>query len=156
MLVPALRRVTPSGWINGPLMIDALAALEAAGHSVARVPRSAPVIAVTSMSARADVETELRDRIVASWIDRGVAMIDPRQVTIDATVTLGQGVEILPGTVIEGATVIGDGAVLGPNSHLIDATIGTEARVPNAVVDGAEVDPHELVAPFSVLGGHSG
>ena len=79
-------------------------------------------------------------------------MIDPRQVTIDATVTLGQGVEVLPGTVLEGATVVADGAVIGPNSHLVDATIGAGAEVPSAVVIGAEVAPHQRISPFSVLG----
>ncbi len=152
LLLPALRRVTPTGWTGGPLLSDALIALEAAGHSVVRVPRDEPIVAVTSTSSRALIEMQLRDRIVANWIERGVTMTDPRRVSIDAPVMLGQGVEILPGTLLEGTTVVGDGAVLGPNSHLVDATIGTAAHVPNAVVRGVEVPPHERVRPFSVLG----
>jgi len=152
LLVPALRRVAREGWDDGPMLADALVALEEAGHRVARLPRSEAVVLVTSMANRVAVEMRLRDRIVASWIDRGVAMTDPRRVEIDATVDLAQGVEIRPGSALEGATVVGDGAIIGPNSQLINATIGTGARVPNSVVVNTEVAAHEQVAPFSVLG----
>lgn len=155
LLVPALRRVTREGWHDGPMLADALRALEVAGHRVARLPRSETVVSVTSMATRVAVEQRIRERIVASWIDRGVAMIDPRRVTIDATVDLAQGVEVRPGSSLEGNTVVGDGAIVGPNSQLVNATIGTGARVANCVVMNTEVAAHEIVPPFSVLGEQS-
>jgi bifunctional N-acetylglucosamine-1-phosphate-uridyltransferase/glucosamine-1-phosphate-acetyltransferase GlmU-like protein len=47
---------------------------------------------------------------------------------------------------------VADGAIIGPNTHLIDASIGTAAIVPHSVVYEAEVAAREQVQPFSVLG----
>ncbi|MGI9606708.1 MAG: hypothetical protein ACR2P0_11275 [Acidimicrobiales bacterium] len=152
LLVPALRRVTPRGWDGPPLVQDAGDTLERSGHPVVRLHRDEPLIAIETMAERAVVEVQLRDRIVATWIDRGVFMPDPRAVHIDARATIGHGVELCPGTVIEGPSVIADGAVIGPNSHVVDATIGAGARVPHSVVSGTDVAAHTRLAPFSVLG----
>jgi bifunctional UDP-N-acetylglucosamine pyrophosphorylase/glucosamine-1-phosphate N-acetyltransferase len=152
LLVPAIRRVTPSGWRQGPLIHDALVALEEAGHTVNEIPRSVPLHPIDSAVTRAPVEAELRRRIVSGWLERGVVFEDPDRVTIDATVTIGHDVRIRPGTVLEGATVVGDGAVIGPNSHLVDTIVGTAAVMPSVVTRGVEVAAHEVLTPFSVLG----
>ncbi len=156
LLVPALRRVTPHGWRHAPLVHDALHELETTGHLVQTVPRAEPLRPIESASTRSPVEAELRRRVVDSWIERGVAIEDPRQVTIDATVDIGQAVRIRPGSVLEGATVVGDGAVIGPNAHLVDATIGTSAVVASAMVERDEVVAREVVEPFTVRGRRSG
>jgi bifunctional UDP-N-acetylglucosamine pyrophosphorylase/glucosamine-1-phosphate N-acetyltransferase len=155
LLVPALRRVLRPSWLSGTPIVEIAGVLDELGHDVMVMPRSEALEPITSIASRTPIEMKLRDRITTSWIHRGVNMPDPRQVSIDATVELGQGVTILPGSVLQGATVVADGATIGPNSHLINATIGSSAEVPHSVVNGVELDAHEQVAPFSVLGAGS-
>lgn len=155
LLLPALRRALESSWEVGMPMREIVSVLDQLGHRVDVIEPAIPVESITSLAHRSPIEIRLRDRIIANWIDRGVAMPDPRLVVIDATVSIGQGVRILPGTVLEGQTVIADGASVGPNSHLIDATIGAGANIGHSVVRRVEVAPHTNVTPFSILGSES-
>lgn len=151
LLIPALHRTIAPRWQAGAPLAEIVGVLQEVGHPVDVVDRDEPIRSITSVATRAPIETELRDRVIQTWIDRDVTMTDPRQVSIDATVTIGKGVQLLPGTVLEGSTVIGDGAVIGPNSHIVDSTIGSRSTVPHSVVNGAEVPPRQQVRPFSVL-----
>lgn len=152
LLIPALRRANSPSWRRQVPFAEILHVLDELGHQVNIIERHEPLQTISSTSTRTPIEMELHDRVIAGWLDRGTSMPDPRQVTIDATATLGQGVRVLPGTVIEGATVIGDGAIVGPNTHLVDALIGAGAQVPNSVVKNVEVRAREHLQPFSVLG----
>ncbi len=156
LLVPALHRSVAPRWQNGAPLAEIAGVLTEVGHTVDIIERDQPIASIRSAATRAPIEMGLRDRIIAAWIERGVAMPDPRQVTIDATVTIGKGVTVLPGTVLEGATVIGDGATVGPNSHVVDSVIGCGAHVPNSVARGVEVPARDQVRPFSVLGAVTG
>ncbi len=150
MLIPALNRTVAPRWHGGAPLAEIAGVLTEVGHVVEVIERDRPLALIRSAASRAPIEMSLRDRIIDYWIERDVVMPDPRQVSIDATVTIAKGVQVLPGTVLEGSTVIGDGAVVGPNSHVIDSTIGSRSHVPHAVVRGAEVSALEHVAPFSV------
>jgi bifunctional UDP-N-acetylglucosamine pyrophosphorylase/glucosamine-1-phosphate N-acetyltransferase len=152
LLAPALRRVMPRGWQSEPLLTDAFVALRAAGHAIHEIPRPTPVPRIVSAATRAPIEAEMRRRVIHGWLERGVAIPAPEQVSIDATVELGQGVQVLPGTLLEGTTSVGDGAVLGPNAQLTDAAIGAGVVAGHVVVRGAEVPAHERLAPFTTIG----
>lgn len=155
LLAPALHRAVAPRWQNGAPLAEIAGVLTEVGHVVEVVDRDQPLASIHSPGTRAPIEMALRDRIISTWIERGVTMPDPRQVAIDATVTLGKGVQVLPGTILEGQTVIGDGAIVGPNSHIVDSVIGSRAEVPHSVVHGAEVAQQDQVRPFSVLGAGS-
>ena len=72
----------------------------------------------------ADAEAVLRGRINRRWMLDGVTMVDPSRTYIDATVVLEPDVRLLPGTILEGRTSIAAGAVIGPDSHLVDVVVG--------------------------------
>jgi bifunctional UDP-N-acetylglucosamine pyrophosphorylase/glucosamine-1-phosphate N-acetyltransferase len=156
MLVPALRRVVSPSWQRTVPLAEIVSVLDEAGHSVRVIPRSEPLRSIWSAATRTPIEMALHDRVVAGWRERGTSMPDPRQISIDATVTLGQGVQILPGSVVQGSSVVGDGAIIGPNTQLVNALIGAKARVPHSVVIDAEVRAREQLRPFSVLGSPPG
>ncbi len=59
----------------------------------------------------------------------GVTVMDPATTWIDADVVLAQDVTILPGSQLLGATVVGEDAVIGPDTTLKDCEIGAGARV---------------------------
>lgn len=155
LLIPAMRRASMDQWEAGVPVREIAGLLEQLGHRVEVVEPTDSLESISSLSSRSPVETRLYDRVASEWLERGVAMPDRRQVLIDGTVELGQGVQILPGSVLQGSTVVADGAIIGPNTQLINATIGAGAEVPHSVVDGAEVEPHTGVTPFSVLSAES-
>lgn len=150
IVVPALRR-SNCGFEFRDIGAEVGAVLHGAGHRVETIQYPGRLDMVRSGASRVTVESLLRRRVIAEWIDRGVNMPDPNQVTIDATAHLGKGVTVLPGTVIEGRSVVADGARIGPNTHLIDATIGSEAQIPHSVLRGVEVPPRRILEPFTVL-----
>jgi bifunctional UDP-N-acetylglucosamine pyrophosphorylase/glucosamine-1-phosphate N-acetyltransferase len=106
----------------------------------------------------ARIGAELNRRIVEGWMREGVTVMDPATTWIDADVVLGADVTILPGTQLLGATVVGEDAVVGPDSTLKDCEVGPGARVVRthaelAVVGGeANVGPYSYLRPGTVLG----
>ncbi len=67
----------------------------------------------------------------------GVTIVNPAATVIDADVTIGQDSVIAPFTSLHGTTAVGSGSTVGPNSTLIDATVGDGANVLHAYVTDA-------------------
>jgi bifunctional UDP-N-acetylglucosamine pyrophosphorylase/glucosamine-1-phosphate N-acetyltransferase len=63
-------------------------------------------------------EGMLRKRIVESYIDRGVKIIDPQSTFIEDGVKIGKNTTIYPFTFIEKNVIIGNNCSLGPFLHL--------------------------------------
>ena len=87
----------------------------------------------------AAAEAELRDRTNERWMRRGVTMLDPERTYVDAIVELATDVTLFPGTLLQGATRIGDGAEIGPDARLVDCTVGEGAVVEQTVGRQAEI-----------------
>jgi bifunctional UDP-N-acetylglucosamine pyrophosphorylase / glucosamine-1-phosphate N-acetyltransferase len=81
----------------------------------------------------------------------GVTVIDPATTWVDVTVTFEQDAVVHPGTQLHGATHVGEGAEVGPNTRLKDTRVEAGARVDNTVADGAHVGPGASVGPFAYL-----
>ena len=79
----------------------------------------------------------------------GVTMPAPSSVYIDADVSLGQDTTVLPNTHITGGTRVADRCVIGPNSIIDGARIGSECRVWSSVVEGSELESRVSVGPFT-------
>ncbi|AMM20211.1 bifunctional N-acetylglucosamine-1-phosphate uridyltransferase/glucosamine-1-phosphate acetyltransferase [Frondihabitans sp. PAMC 28766] len=93
----------------------------------------------------------LNDRIVRHWQLEGVTILDPQTTWIDRDVSLAADVEILPGTQLKGATVIETGAVVGPDTTLVDTEVGEGAIVKRTDATLAVIGAHANVGPFSFL-----
>ena len=100
----------------------------------------------------------LNDRIVRRWQREGVTVIDPATTWIDDDANLSPDVTILPNTHILRATVIAPGAIVGPDTTLVDCEVGEDAIVRRtdatlAVIGaGATVGPFSFLRPGTVLG----
>jgi bifunctional UDP-N-acetylglucosamine pyrophosphorylase/glucosamine-1-phosphate N-acetyltransferase len=81
----------------------------------------------------------------------GVTMVDPARTYIDATVELAPDVRLLPGTILEGRTVIGAGAVIGPDTQLVDTLVGREAVIRQTVAYDSEIGDDAAIGPFVSL-----
>ena len=122
LLAPALRRLSPENAQGEYYLTDAIAVLRDAGHNVIALEADDPAeaIMVNDRVQLAEAEAELRRRINRVWMRAGVTMVDPARTYIDATVELETDVRLLPGTILEGRTVIGTGSVVGPDCRLTD------------------------------------
>jgi bifunctional UDP-N-acetylglucosamine pyrophosphorylase/glucosamine-1-phosphate N-acetyltransferase len=106
----------------------------------------------------ADLGRELNRRIVEDWMREGVTVMDPESTWIESDVKLAPDVILLPGTHLLGATIVGEDAVIGPDTSLKDCEIGVGARVVRAhgelavVGDGATVGPYAYLRPGTELG----
>ena len=106
----------------------------------------------------ADLGRELNQRIVEQWMRDGVTVMDPATTWIEADVQLATDVILLPGTHLLGATVVGEDAVIGPDTSLKDCEVGAGARVVRAhgelavIGDGANVGPYASLRPGTELG----
>jgi bifunctional UDP-N-acetylglucosamine pyrophosphorylase/glucosamine-1-phosphate N-acetyltransferase len=99
----------------------------------------------------AELGRELNRRLVEGWMRDGVTVMDPATTWLDADVVLAPDVTILPGTQLLGATVIGENAVVGPDTTLKDCEIGRGARVVRTHAELAVIGPEANVGPFSYL-----
>jgi bifunctional UDP-N-acetylglucosamine pyrophosphorylase/glucosamine-1-phosphate N-acetyltransferase len=93
----------------------------------------------------------LNDRLVERWQRAGVTVVDPRTTWLDVDVQLAQDVELLPGTHLQGRTRVGAGAVVGPDSTLLDCEVGEGASVVRTHASGAVIGPDATVGPFTYL-----
>ena len=153
VLAPSLRRLTPDNAQGEYYLTDVIEVLADAGYPVVPVLCDDPDEAhgINDRRQLATAEAELRRRTNDMWLGQGVTFVDPTRSYIDATVRLAPDVTIFPGTLLQGDTVVGEGAELGPNTHLVDCTVGRGAAVRQTVGRQADVGAGADVGPFAVL-----
>ena len=153
VLAPALRRVTPDNDQGEYYLTDVVEVLHDAGYSIVPIvaPDDAEAQGINDRQQLASAEAELRRRINDGWMRAGVTMVDPDRTYIDNPVRLAPDVTIFPGTLLQGETVVGEGAELGPDTRLVDCIIGAGAIVERTVGRHAEVGAGAIVGPYAVL-----
>lgn len=106
----------------------------------------------------ARINAEMNRRILDAWMLAGVTIINPASTFIDVDVDLAQDVVLMPGTILQGATTIGQGAIIGPDTSLIDVEVGANAEVVRThgsfaiIEEGAQVGPFSYLRPGTQLG----
>jgi bifunctional UDP-N-acetylglucosamine pyrophosphorylase/glucosamine-1-phosphate N-acetyltransferase len=93
----------------------------------------------------------LRDRVNTAWMRAGVSILDPATTWIDVTVRLSPDAQIDQNTQLLGATSVGAGAIVGPDTTLIDTSVDEGAVVLRTHAIGAQIGPAATVGPFSYL-----
>jgi bifunctional UDP-N-acetylglucosamine pyrophosphorylase/glucosamine-1-phosphate N-acetyltransferase len=99
----------------------------------------------------AEVAAVAQRRIHERLMLSGVTIVNPAATVIDAGVAIGQDTVVAPFTSLHGATTIGRGSTIGPNSTLIDTQVGDEAKVLHSYIVGASVGDRVSVGPFAYL-----
>ena len=153
VLAPALRRVSPENDQGEYYLTDVVEVLHDAGYPVIAVVTNEDdePQGVNDRRQLARAEAALRQRTNDRWLGLGVTMLDPERTYIDATVKLASDVTLFPGTLLQGATVVGEGAEIGPNTRLVDCTVGARSIVEETVGRHADVGAGAVVGPYAVL-----
>ncbi len=94
---------------------------------------------------------ELNRRILDGWMRDGVTVVDPATTWVDADVVLAPDVTILPGVQLQGATVVAEDAVIGPDCTLKDTEVGAGAKVVRTHAELAVIGAGASVGPFAYL-----
>ncbi len=153
VLAPALRRLSPENAQGEYYLTDVIEVLYDAGYNVVSMVAADPMetAGVNDRAQLAAAEAELRDRTNDRWMLQGVTMLDPERTYIDASVRLSRDVTLFPGTILQGATVVGTGAEIGPDTRLVDCVVGEGAVVEHTVARRAEIGRGAHVGPYAAL-----
>lgn len=113
---------------------------------------------INDRSQLAQAEWALRVRINEAHMRAGVTMRDPSTVYIDWGVTIAEDVILDPGVLLKGTTSIGEGSLIGPDTTIVDSTIGADCAVRRSVVEHSTVEDGAFIGPYSHLrpGSHVG
>jgi bifunctional UDP-N-acetylglucosamine pyrophosphorylase/glucosamine-1-phosphate N-acetyltransferase len=100
----------------------------------------------------------MRRRINEAWMLAGVTLVHPETTYIDAGVEIGADTVILPNTLLQGQTRIGQACTIGPGTVIRDSTIGDQCQVELSVVEQAIMEESSDIGPFGHLrkGAHLG
>ena len=154
LLGPALRRVGRQNAQGEYYLTDVVAVLSEMGHATRSFVLADPseALGVNDRAQLARAEAELRRRINDQWMGRGVTLWDPATTYLDVDVSLAADVSILPGTILQGRTRVGAGAIVGPRAHLVDVEVGERARVGCVEASAVRIGPDAKVRSFVTLG----
>lgn len=92
-----------------------------------------------------------RNKIIENFVSRGINIPFSDGVVIGRKVIIGQGTTILPGTILSGTTNIGKNCIIGPNSQIMDSTIGNNVRVNYSYCKNSTIENNKSVGPFETL-----
>jgi bifunctional UDP-N-acetylglucosamine pyrophosphorylase/glucosamine-1-phosphate N-acetyltransferase len=106
----------------------------------------------------ARAETIMRRRVNEKWMLAGVTLVDPAATYIEASVELDADTVIYPNTYLQGATTVGVGCEIGPNTLVRDSQIGERCVIRASVVEEARIEDGVDIGPFAHLrkGAHLG
>jgi len=134
-------------------LTDVIGIMRGAGGTIAGVtaPDAAAALGVNDRVQLAEAARILNQRVIRRWQLEGVTVQDPHTTWIDDTATLAQDVTLLPNTHVLGATTIAEGAVVGPDTSLVDTEVGRGATVRRSDATLAVIGDGATVGPWAYL-----
>ncbi len=153
LLASALAQLDDDNAQGELYLTDIVGILRRGGHAIAPVLAPETVIAgVNDRAQLAAASTVLRSRHLDRLMrEVGVTVIDPASTYLDVDVEVTRDAVLLPGTILERGTRIGERSVIGPNSHLTACAVGADATVHSTRAIDAVIGPEAQVGPFSHL-----
>ncbi|MEI2691089.1 MAG: bifunctional UDP-N-acetylglucosamine diphosphorylase/glucosamine-1-phosphate N-acetyltransferase GlmU [Anaerolineae bacterium] len=116
-----------------------------------RVSHPVEMMGINTRVHLAEAEAVLRARINRRWMEAGVTIVDPATTYIEDTVEIGRDTLLLPGVHLRGQSKIGEDCCIGPDTTIIDTTIGAACRVQYAVLEDTLLEDQVDVGPFAHL-----
>ena len=154
LLFRALRRTRPDNSQGEFYLPDVLGILKADDRKVVVHTHDEPweVLGVNSRSELARVARLIGGRILASWMDRGVTIMDPDSTFIGPDVRIGRDTVLYPGVRLAGKTSIGSDCVVHQGCVLTDVKVDAGATLlPFCVAAESRIGPRTQIGPFAHL-----
>ena len=140
-------------------LTDIVEILAQAGDNLAiyTTPDPDEILGVNSRRQLAELEAIMRERKLRELLDSGVTIVDPASTFVAPTVEVGQDSTILPFTILEGETAIGEDCIIGPRSRIAGSKIGNGCRIQESIVlesvmeEGVSVGPFAYIRPGTIV-----
>ena len=133
-------------------LTDALETAKAAGKVGAfAAPDPLTVEGVNDRVQLAALSKTYNHRVCERWMRDGVTILDPETTWIEDDVQIGRDATILPGSFLQGHTVVGEDAIVGPYTTLIDATVDEGAVVERSRVQESHIGARTNIGPWTYL-----
>jgi len=134
-------------------LTDVVGLHRAAGHVVRAHVADDPVetMGINDRVQLSQARRLLNDRVVAAHQRAGVTVLDPQTTWIDVQVQLAPDVTVHPGCQLHGTTTVAAGAVIGPDTTLVDTEVAEDATVLRAHCVGAVIGEAASVGPYTYL-----
>lgn len=130
--------------------VVALALKERVKIEAVRAADADEILGVNSMRQLAELERIERARRAGRLLDAGVTLVDPLRIDVRGELTCGRDVRIDVNCVFEGKVEIGDGAAIGANCIIRNASIGPATRIePFTTIDGAAIGSNCRIGPYA-------
>ncbi len=110
-------------------------------------------LGVNSRVQLAELSALAQEKINRNLMASGVTMLDPKTVWVGPDVTVGRDTELLPMTMLWGATTVGEGCVVGPNTRLTNTTVGNNVLLEEVVGVDVTIDDDATCGPRAYLRG---
>ncbi len=153
LLTDALSRVRTDNSQGEEYLTDVLGILREAGHRVGAAVAAdhREILGINNRVQLAEARRLLNERLLERAMLAGVTVVDPATTWVDVTVAFEPDAVVHPGTQLLGATVLGSGAEVGPNSRLTDTVVGEGAVASFTVAEGARIGAGASVGPYAYL-----
>ena len=150
-LFETLEKVTNHNAQGEYYLPDVIGILQAEGERVsAHVTNDfSETLGVNDRVVLSQAESVMRKRLAEMHMRNGVTIISPENTYISADAEIGRDTILQPGTMIEGATVIGERCIIGPNSQVVDSHIGDETNITSSVIEESSIGSNTTVGPFA-------
>jgi bifunctional UDP-N-acetylglucosamine pyrophosphorylase/glucosamine-1-phosphate N-acetyltransferase len=134
-------------------LTDMVGLAVAEGKSVKSVPvlEAAEAIGINTRVHLSEAEGLMRERVNRTYMEAGVTMIDPQRTYIEVGVAIGQDTVLYPDTYLRGATTIGEGCQVGPNTIISDSQVGNGCTILASVLEKAVLENNVEMGPFARL-----
>ena len=126
--------------------------LEAGGRIAAHT--TTDVSSAMGVNTRADlagVQEIAQRRVVDALAASGVTFESPATASIDAGVQIAPGTTIANGVTLKGATAIGEGCTIGPQTTIVDSVVGDGTTILHSYLADCRVAGSATVGPFAYL-----
>lgn len=104
---------------------------------------------INSREDLAQAQAQSQKEILSRWMKEGVSILNPAATYVDESARIGQDTVLLPGTMIVGHAVIGQGCSIGPNAYIEDSKIGDRASVRASFIYSATIEKDSKIGPFA-------
>lgn len=150
-LFEALKEVDNNNAQNEYYLPDVIEILQKHGETIsAFVTENADeTVGINDRVALSEAEKIMKRRINRRHMLSGVTIVDPDHTYIGPEVVIEQDAVIYPGTIITGKSHIGESAIIGPNSEIIDSSIGASSTVRQSTVKNSKIGNNVDIGPFA-------
>lgn len=150
---PVLQQLQPANAQGEYYLTDVLEILKAKGQRVEVVMAAVPeeIHGVNDRIQLVQAEKILRRRKNLELMRDGVTLVEPDSILVDCEVTIGRDTILMPFTLIQGQTVIGEGCEIGPWTNITDSRIGSHVIIESSRIKEAQIGDHCVIGPYAYL-----